>query len=174
MRIITSKEERRRLMKYIEIAADLGTQSTCKKSQRGFVIVQYNQIVGRGYNRPTVPDLCCMREAMTDQSRKELCDAEHAEVMGTLDMFKHHYHTTMDRSMIATMGIHAKVKDGRPVPGGEPSCPGCSILMLSSGIEAMLLWEKEASGGEKMCLYDMKEFNRRSLEYHLRHHRQKI
>ena len=114
MKILEGPREIAMAKHYMSLAAEVALKSTCKKSQRGAVIVKEGEVVGEGYNKPTLPDLCCLRADIHDNSHSELCCAIHAEQKAINDTDKHLYQG-------ATM-YHAKVKEGKEVPVGDPSC----------------------------------------------------
>jgi len=152
-------EEAREAEKYILEAAEEAKKSTCKKSQRGAVIVKNGEIIGKGYNKVTNEKYCnpCIREDIKDNSRAELCSASHAEQIAILDAFK------KGKDPEGSRMYHIKVKDGKIRPSGDVSCTVCSRLVLETGIsEFVLLHEKG------LAVYDSKEFNEKSFEYFLK------
>lgn len=144
--------------KYVKIAAECAKLSTCKKSQRGAVIVKEGFVVGLGYNKATIEELCdpCIREQIKDNSRVELCSAIHAEQMAIMDAAKGNSFLKGSRM------YHIKVKDGEMRQSGKPSCTVCSRLILESGVAEVVSWHKEG-----YALYSSKEFNELSFRYFL-------
>lgn len=151
-----SENEINEIEKYMSIAAEEAKKSTCKKSQRGVVIVKDGKIIGRGYNKPTIEKLCnpCIREDIKDNSRVELCSAIHAEQMAILDALKKCH------SLKGSRLYHVKVKNGEPKPSHAPSCTACSRLILEAEISEIVLWLKDG-----YVIYNAKEFNELSFRY---------
>jgi len=143
---------------YMKIAAKYAKNSTCRKSQRGAIIVKDGEIVGKGYNKVTIEELCdpCIREEIKDNSRVELCSAIHAEQMAIIDA------VNKGESLDGSRMYHIKVKDGEMRKSGKPSCTICSREILESGIAEFVLWHEEGH-----VAYDSKELNELSFKYFL-------
>jgi len=158
MRYVTDEKEIEEIKKYMEIAAEEAKKSTCKKSQRGAVIVKDGKIIGKGYNKVTIEDLCnpCIRENINDNSRVELCSAIHAEQMAIIDAVK------SGESLEGSRMYHIKLKNGEPKPSGKPSCTVCSRMLYVAGIE-LVLWHEDG-----YAIYTPEELNRLSFEYFLK------
>ncbi len=157
MRYINS-EEVREIEMYIAMAAEEAKKSGCSKSKRGSVIVKEGKIIGRGYNKPTLLELCdpCIRRDINDKSRVELCSAIHAEQMAILDA------VNSGRSLKGARLYHIKVENGGIKPSDDISCTVCSRIILVSGIEEVVLWHTAG-----YAVYGAEEFNRLSFEYFL-------
>ncbi len=155
MRLVTDETEKRIIEGYLLEAAREASKSVCTKSQRGAVIVRDGEIIGRGYNKPTIDYLCnpCIREEIRDNSRVELCSAIHAEQMAILDALKR------GESLEGSTLYHVKVKNREMKPSGPPSCTVCSRLILESGVSEVVLWHREG-----YAVYTAEEFNRLSFE----------
>jgi len=156
MRYITDPNEIELTKHYLELAAIEATYSKCKKSQRGVIIIKNDIMIGKGHNKPTLENLCCMREEITDNGRVELCTAIHAEQMAMIDAANHGFILNGGRM------YHIKTKKGQMVPSGEPSCTVCSRLIYEAGLE-FVLWHKEG-----YAIYDPKELNELSYRYFLK------
>ena len=136
-------------------AAEEAMKSTCKKSKRGAIIVKDGKILGRGYNKVTLDEVCnpCIRERINDNSRAELCSAVHAEQMAILEALG------KGESLRGSRMYHIKVANGEKKPSGEPSCTVCSRIIYELGIE-FVLWHKEG-----YAVYTPEELNRLSFKY---------
>jgi len=146
-------EEIREAWKYMEEAAKEARKSTCKSSQRGSVIVKNNEIIGRGYNKPTIGEYCdpCLRENIEGMKMVELCHAIHAEQMAILNTDrKYREDSTM---------YHVRVKNGRITTSKEPVCTVCSRMIKQSGIKEFVLYTERG-----FASYNAKEFNEKSFE----------
>ena len=153
MRYLEGKEKEEAEM-YLRIAAEVAKESTCRKSKRGVIIVKDGNIIGRGNNNTTIEELCEPPCALERPERnKDLCPAFHAEEDAIRDAGKY--------DLKGSRMYHIKVKNGTMEPSGKPSCTRCSTFVLRSGIsEFVLLHEKGPA------IYDTKEFNILSFEYH--------
>ncbi len=160
MYYITNEKEIEETKKYMELAAKEAKKSTCKKSQRGVLIVRGGVLLSKGYNKPTLPELCnpCIRENIKDNSCVELCSAIHAEQMALLEV---NNGLLKDARM-----YHIKVKDGKMKPSGDPSCTVCSRMVYEAGIE-FVLWHEKG-----YAVYGPEEFNKISFDYFLKNKRE--
>jgi len=158
MRYLT-EEESEQAKKHILAAAEEAKKSTCKKSQRGAVIVKNGEIIGRGFNKVTIEEFCdpCIREDIKDNSRVELCPASHAEQVAIIDALRR------GKNLEGSRIFHIKVKDGRIMPSEDVSCTVCSRLVLEAGIGEFVLLDKNG-----LALYSAEEFNRKSFEYFIK------
>lgn len=158
MRYLTEKEAKE-AEKFIRVAVEEANKSTCKKSQRGAVIVKNGEIIGVGYNKVTGEKFCnpCIREDIKDNTRVELCSALHAEQVAILNALK------KGENLEGSRIFHIKVKDGKIKPSEDVSCTVCSRLVLECGISEFVLLHKKG-----FALYTAEEFNEKSFEYFLR------
>lgn len=141
---------------FLEQAAREARKSGCRKSQRGAVIAdEVGNIVGRGYNMPTICGKCCMRQDIRDNGQAERCAAIHAEQMAVLDAFSRR------ESLRGLTLYHIKVQDGQMIPSGHPSCTVCSRIIAFTGVK-VVLWHREG-----YALYQPEEFNDLSFKYFL-------
>ncbi len=156
MRHIIDPQELEQTLKYMDIATEIAKQSTCQRSQRGVVIVKNNKIIATGYNKPTLPHLCCQREHVKSYTHIELCNAIHAEELALLNCIGRKV------SLKGAVMYHMKVKDGKRKQTGPPSCTNCSKKIHEMGLE-FVLWHKEG-----YVLYEPKEFDELSFDYFLK------
>lgn len=160
MRYLSGKEAND-AEKFCNIAANIATNSKCKRSKHGAVIVRDGEILGMGWNTPvpnnTECDPCRMECGSQNKSRFELCNAIYAEHNAILDALKNSHELKGSRM------YHAKLKDGRIKPDYTPKCTPCSRLIMHVGISEFILLH-----GDKYSLYTAKEFNNSSYEYNER------
>ncbi|MHA2105069.1 MAG: deoxycytidylate deaminase, partial [Candidatus Hodarchaeales archaeon] len=135
MKYIEKPIELKEAEHFLKLAAAQAKKSTCKKSQRGAIIVRDGKILGMGYNKLVDRDDCdpCIRENIKDNSRAELCYAVHAEQVAILDAFKKYNDPKGSRI------YHIKVKDGEMKPSEDISCTICSKIVLATGISEFAL-----------------------------------
>lgn len=157
MKYITDEKEIEKIKRYMNFAAKEAKKSTCKKSQRGVIIVKDNQIIGRGYNKVMLKDLCdpCIRKNIKDNSKVELCSAIHAEQMAIIDAVTH------GKSLNGSKMYHIKVKNEEIRPSGKPSCTICSRMLYEAGIK-FILWHEDG-----YIIYSPEELNELSFKYFL-------
>ena len=155
MRFLEGKE-RNEAMKFILEAAEEAKKSTCKKSQRGVVIVKDGKIIGRGRNDTTIEKYCnpCIRQNIDNKVNVELCAAYHAEQDAIIDALE------KGRDLSGSRMYHIKVKDGEIKTSGKPSCTVCSRLVVRSNIGEFVIMHDEG-----LALYNSREFNEKSFEY---------
>lgn len=155
---VINKKEITKIECYMNLAAEEAKKSNCIKSKRGALIVKENEIIGKGYNKVTLEDLCnpCIREDIKDNSRVELCFAIHAEQMAILNA------VNSSKPLTGSRIYHVKIKNGEIVAAGKPSCTVCSRLIYESGISEVVLLHEDG-----YFIYKSKEFNELSFEYFL-------
>jgi len=159
MEYITDKYALKEIRYYIELAIQEAKKSECLKVQRGAVLVQHGAIAGRGYNKPTIDGLCCLRKDIRGGISSEMCAAVHAEQMAMLDALNNKWDITGSKL------YHIKLKNGIAVPSGKPSCTLCSRLMAEEKIGKIILLHKEG-----FASYSSEEFNRLSFRHLLKNH----
>lgn len=156
MRCATDKGEIREIEYFMKMAEEEARNSTCKKSQRGAIIVKDGEIIGRGHNKVTYEKCCkpCVRENIKDNSRVELCSAIHAEQMAIIDSING------GKSLNGSRMYHAKTKNGEAKPVEDLSCTVCSRIIYESGIAEFVLLQKKG-----YVIYGSKELNELSFKY---------
>ncbi|MDP3955611.1 MAG: deaminase [bacterium] len=158
MKYITDKKELEETEYYMKLAEKEAKKSTCRKSQRGAIIVKDGKVIGKGYNKVTLEKLCnpCIREKIRDNSRVELCSAIHAEQMAMIDA------VNSGQTLKEARMYHTKVKKGEVVPCNDLSCTVCSRMIYEAGID-FVLWHSKG-----YALYDPEELNRLSFNCFLK------
>ena len=155
MRYTKCKNEIKEIQHYMRLAAEEARKSTCKKSQRGALIVKGNEVLGRGYNKVTLDALCdpCIREKISDNGRVELCSAIHAEQMAIIAAVNNR------RALGGSRMYCIKIKDGQMRASGMPSCTVCSRMIYEAKIAEFVLWHKSC-----YAIYNAKELNELSFK----------
>lgn len=107
MNEIKDEEKLKKTREYMKLAASEAEKSKCRKSHHGAIIVKDDKIIGSGYNKPTLEELCypCVRENIHDNSRVELCSAIHAEWEAILNADR--------ESLKGSTLYHIRAKEGR-------------------------------------------------------------
>lgn len=144
----------------LQAATRAGGFSPCGKSKRGVVIWSTNDpsIIGFGWNHPPEPQYCDGSSSCRASCGKVAVHAEQAALLQCRDL---------GRVIRGAEMLHTKVvfEDGKwvSVPGGPPSCPDCSKLMLEAGIDGVWLVE-ERDGNSTLVRYTAVEFHHQTLQ----------
>lgn len=159
MEIINSND----IKKYIEICTSIAKLSKCKKSKRGVIIVDfYGNLISRANNTPIGVESCdpCLRTNLEGGTHLELCRAIHAEDYAIQLALRNNPSKIKGSTL-----YHIKLDKEREVNKfpGDPSCTSCSRIILLNEIKNVFL-----CGRLESFLYDSKEFNELSYEYHLK------
>ena len=135
VRIIKDLEEILETEKWMEEAEKGAKKSKCLKSQVGVVIVKEREIISRGYNKIVVSDenfvnkegYCspCIREDIRNNSQVEKCYAIHAEQTALINA---------KTDLTDTIMYHVKIKNGKRIPIGIPSCTVCNRMIKEAGV----------------------------------------
>ncbi|MEM2089772.1 MAG: deaminase [Candidatus Pacearchaeota archaeon] len=157
MKYVTDENEKKEIESYVGLAAAEAKNSTCKKSQRGAIIVKDGKILGKGHNKVILEDLCCIRKNIRNNSKVELCAAIHAEQMAIINA------VNAGKPLNGSRMYIIKVKDGKIKASGKPSCTVCSKMIYESGIAEVVLLHENG-----YAIYNSEEFNELSFEYFLK------
>lgn len=143
----------------LKYATYAGSLSPCAKSKRGVAIFsKYDEkLLATGCNHPPGGLACDGSDTCRASCGKVAVHAEQAALLQCL---------AAGHSVHGMQMVHTKVVlvEGRwvSVPGGPPSCPDCSKLILESGIEHMWLIE-EREGEVTPVRYTAAEFHDQTL-----------
>lgn len=140
----------------------LGASSPCAKSKRACIAYRPatspespTAVLAKAVNAPPKPLVCADSERCRASCRDV---AVHAEVAVLLDL---------QESGISAKGldlVHLKVRDGKPVPSGKPSCARCSTQLLAAGVAGVwLLHEDNMEFPWSWRRYDALKFHRLSM-----------
>lgn len=151
------------------LAVRVSGRSTCLKNHSGAVLFDIDivgskaRILGVGYNKPTLREMCCVRQVIHGGRNVELCSAIHAEEMAVLSAIRELKSEVFSQSALYLM--YSKSKSG---PDGVYSsvfidpervrCTLCSRLMAAYGVCFV------CSTAAGFAILDPEEFNRKSLE----------
>jgi deoxycytidylate deaminase len=123
--------------------------SPCAKSKRGVVTFDDKGIRASASNGPPPGFRCDGSDACRAACPKVAVHAEQRALF-------------LEERVYGEEMLHVKVFGGELVPGGGPSCPDCSKLILEAGIVAMWLYEHR--GNEAVWVrYTAEDFHRRTL-----------
>lgn len=114
----------RRILLLTAIAA----RSSCRKSQRGALLVTADGREFWGSNRPA----------------SGTCDGSDACRRDCAKICVHAEQDVLIQAGVQASGahvVHLKVVDCRPVVSGDPSCVECSKLMLAAGVARVWLYQ---------------------------------
>jgi dCMP deaminase len=148
--------------KYVKIAKEAALNSTCLRAHCGAVIVNNNQVIGKGYNSPPQDDennRMCQNMYKNSNGKKQKYDKTcciHAEWRAiTNALIK--YPESIKGSTLYFM----RIENGKPLQS-EPFCTVCSRLITDVGIKKIVLWQKEG-----YIEYDASEYNQVSYAFFL-------
>lgn len=155
-------EEEKRARGFIDLASRVAVQSTCLRRKCGSVLVQYEEIIGAGFNSPP-GELESQRRCNLQTSRKDYDEkvtdktcCVHAEQRAILRALINN----PDKIFGSTLYFSSVNENGIRIPSGEPYCTICSKLALEVGISKFVLEHKEG-----IRAYDIEEYNDISYKY---------
>lgn len=148
---------------WFEAAAGLARRAPCHRAKCGAVIVSSRgMLIGVGYNAPPLDDesqrVCDVDFDMDKKAKYDKTCCVHAEWSAILNACTR-AGTKVPGSTLYFMRVD---ENGNYTDAGEPFCTVCSRLAMQSGVKVFGLW----NGGPDMI--DIKEYNRRSWQYHLK------
>ena len=161
MRYLSGDEEKKAL-EYIIKATEGAQNATCEKSKCGSVIVQLDEIIGRGFNSPPQDGEEQRRcSCAKDDYHKKVTDKTcclHAEQRAIMDALR----KNPDKLTGSRLYFIRLTDDGTAAKAGEPYCTICSKMALDVGIAEFVLWHDKG-----VCVYDTKEYNTLSFQFGL-------
>jgi deoxycytidylate deaminase len=148
----------------INIAAVIAKNSTCERSKCGSIIVQANEVIGIGFNNPP-GDLVSQKRCLCskDNYDKKVTDKTcciHAEQRAMISALKAYPDKVVGSSL-----YFVRIKEGIPVPSGNPYCTICSKMALDLGIKEFILWQSIVGKDIGVYVYDTEEYNDLSYKY---------
>jgi len=159
MKILSGKEEAE-AMKFIDEAANVALDSTCKRKKCGSIIVKKGTIIGKGFNSPPNDDesqrRCSNDKNSYDRKITDKTCCVHAEQRAIMDALR------KNPQKIAGSRLYFIRLDDNGVKGvaGNPYCTICSKMALDSGIKEFVLWHETG-----ITVYDTEEYNDLSFRY---------
>jgi deoxycytidylate deaminase len=159
MKYLTDQEEKEAI-KWMTEAGKMAEKAMCLKAHCGTVIVKDGEIIGSGYNAPSLDkeeNRTCADENY-DFSKKPHFDRTccmHAEWRAIINALKNN----PDKIKESKLYFCRVDSDGKIKKSGEPYCTVCSRLALDTGIGEFLLWHENG-----ICSYPTDEYNKISYE----------
>lgn len=159
MRYLSDDEEKKAL-KYIDKAAEVARNATCERSKCGCVIVQSDEIIGRGFNSPP-QDIEEQRRCSysKDSYHEKVTDKTccvHAEQRAIIDALRRN----PDKLSGSRLYFIRLDDNGKISKAGNPYCTICSKMALDVGISEFVLWHDKG-----ICVYNTKEYNALSFQF---------
>lgn len=159
MRLLLENEEKEAFV-YFEKAKDIAKNATCKRSKCGAIIIQNNEIIGKGFNSPP-NNLENQRRCLNlkDLYHKKVTDKTcciHAEQRAIIDALKRN----PDKIFGSKIYFIRLDKNNNTIKAGKPYCTICSKMALDVGISEFVLWHKEG-----ICIYNTEEYNKLSYNF---------
>ncbi len=159
MRYLSGDEEKKAL-DFITKAAEIAQDATCNRAKCGSVIVQLDEIIGKGYNSPPQDDeeqrRCSFsKEGYHTKVTDKTC-CVHAEQRAIMDALKNNPQKLSDSTL-----YFIRLDDNEvPSRAGEPYCTICSKMALDVGITKFVLWQDKG-----VVAYGTKEYNALSFKF---------
>ncbi len=157
MRYLTGDEEKKAFY-YIDIAAEVALSSYCHRSRCGSVIVNKDQIIGKGYNAPPgdINLRYCLKDTLPVNFKSDKTCCVHAEQRAIMDALQHRPEK-LPGSRLYFIRLD---EQGNKKKSGKPYCTICSKMTLDAKISEFVLWQEEG-----VCVYGAMEYNILSFEY---------
>lgn len=159
MRILKGTEEKEAI-KFIDEAAKIAREATCKRKRYGSVIVKDGKIIGQGYNSPPQgiesQQRCDVDKSSYDKRVTDKTCCIHAEQRAVMDALrKNPYKIVGSRLYCVRLD-----EDGMKKPSRKPYCTICSKMVLDAGVKEFVLWHDYG-----ITAYDTEEYNDLSYNY---------
>ncbi len=148
--------------KWFHAAAERAKQALCKRDKCGAVIVKDGVVIGTGYNAPPLDakeNTKCHFEYPSElkKPKSDRTCCIHAEWRAIFDALKRN----PEKVVGSTLYFCRVNVGGELLFSGDPYCTVCSRLAFDSGISFFALWHKDG-----IQVYDIKEYNDRSYQFH--------
>ncbi len=147
-------------IKYLKAAAEVALGSTCLEARCGTVIVNNEEIIGKGYNSPP-GNLESQRRCLTDKkdfdekvTDKTCC--VHAEQRALADALRNNPEK-LNESKLYFIRID---EGGNLKRADKPYCTICSKMALDNGISEWILFQQQG-----VIIYDSEEYNNLSFKF---------
>lgn len=155
-----SDQEEKQALEYINKAAKIALDSTCKRAKCGCVIVKDEKIIGQGFNSPALnieeQRRCSINK---DSYNKKVTDKTcciHAEQRAMINALRNN----PDKLIGSILYFIRLNEDKTPARAGKPYCTICSKMALDVGIAKFVLWHDQG-----ICIYNTDEYNNLSYQY---------
>lgn len=115
-------------------------KSTCHRSKCGSIIVNYNRVIGVGYNsQPCNVTGECFKDSLPKEFKSDKTCCIHAEQRAIYDALRNN-----SKEIIGSKLYFIRLdEDNNPKRSGEPYCTICSKSALDVGISEFCLWHDE-------------------------------
>jgi len=152
-------EKEKEAIVWMNSAAEIAQKALCTRAKCGAIIVNNDEIIGKGYNAPPL-DLeenrtCEIRNYRGKPNYDRTC-CMHAEWRAIIDALKNNPEKVKGSKL-----YFLRVSDSGGVEkSGNPFCTVCSRMALDVGIGFFLLWHEAG-----ICEYNTDEYNKISHQY---------
>ena len=155
-----SGREKKKALEYIAEAAHIALDSTCERSRCGSIIVQDDEIIGKGFNSPPQNKeehrrCSCSKDSYHKKVTDKTC-CVHAEQRAIMDALQ----KNPDKVLGSRLYFIRLDDKGAPSFAGKPYCTHCSKLALDAGIKEFVLLHEKG-----ICVYGTGEYNTLSFQY---------
>ena len=150
----------KKAIKYLDKAAQIASNSTCRRSCCGSVIVKNNEIIGIGFNSPPLDKedqrRCSYLKSSYHEKVTDKTCCVHAEQRAIMDALR----KNPEKIRGSRLYFIRLNDEGLPSRAGEPYCTICSKMALDVGISEFVLWHEKG-----VCVYTTAEYNSLSFLY---------
>jgi len=157
MKVLIGKESES-AMHFIDIAADVALGSGCLRSRCGSIIVNDNEIIGRGFNSLPMNKVLehCIKDELPIDFKSDRTCCVHAEQRAVMNALA----TNPKKVEGSTLYFIRLDKEGNKLNAEDPYCTICSKMALDVGISEFVLLREEG-----ITVYDIEEYNRFSFGF---------
>jgi len=155
-----SGDEEKRAMEYMDKAAEVALNATCRRDKCGSIIVKDDEIIGAGFNSPPANKesqrRCSVSKGSYHEKVTDKTCCVHAEQRAIMDALRRNPEKIVG-SRLYFIRLDEK---GNKTRAGRPYCTICSKMALDVGVAEFVLWHEEG-----ICVYDTEEYNTLSFQY---------
>lgn len=157
MKVLIGKESES-AMYFIDIATDVALGSGCLRSRCGSIIVNDNEIIGRGFNSLPMNKVLehCIKDELPIDFKSDRTCCVHAEQRAVMNALA----TNPKKVEGSTLYFIRLDKEGNKLNAEDPYCTICSKMALDVGISEFVLLREEG-----ITVYDIEEYNRFSFGF---------
>lgn len=157
-------DEKTKALEYIAEAAKVALHSTCERSHCGSIIVQGDEIIGRGFNSPPGNQeeqrRCSYSKDMYHPKVTDKTCCVHAEQRAIIDALRNNPGKITGSRLYFIRLDNDGNRSNTGVQSGKPYCTICSKMALDVGIAEFVLRHEEG-----IAVYDTQEYNLLSFQY---------
>jgi hypothetical protein len=135
-------------------------KATCQRSKCGSIILNREEVIGRGFNSPPnnleSQRRCHRKDELKPGFKSDRTCCTHAEQRAIMDALQHH----PDQLAGAHLYFIRLDNHDQPKPSGQPYCTICSKMALDTGLATFSLWN-----GKTWDTWPTEEYNDLSFAF---------